>query len=146
MLLLWLGFMRSKGFSIYRKAINSSGVSEVSKPVFVVEGNSNIKIDGIEDTTYKFSVKNYDNTGISNTNLKYFIQIVNNSQADLDFILTNNGKQVNLNNNKTGLISLSSLKKQSDEYELQIKYNNNPAVESNIEGNVQIKVEAIQDR
>lgn len=144
-LFLWLGIGRSKVFSRNRKGLNMSGVSEIAKPVFVVDGNSNIKIDGKKDTVYKFCVKNYDDTGVSNTDLRYFIQVVNDSEADLDFILTSKGKKVNLNNNKTGLIALSSSKKQTDEYELKIIYNNDPAMESNIDGNVQIKIEAVPD-
>ena len=146
MLLLWLGLMNSKGSLRYKKRINSSEMAEASKPVFVVDGNSNIKIDGIEDTVYKFSVKNYDKTGKSNIDLRYSIQIVNNSQVDLDFILTNEEGLVNLNNNKTGLILLSSSKKQSDEYQLKIKYKNNPAITSDIDGNIQIKVETTEER
>lgn len=144
MLLLWFGFMRGKGFGKYNSKVNSNSVSQVAKPVFIVSGDSNIKIDGIEDTIYKFDVKNYDNNGKSDVDLNYTIQIINNSQADLDFVLTNNGNNVNLTNNKTDLISLSSANTQKDEYELQIKYNNNPAITSDIDGNVQIKVEAVQ--
>lgn len=144
MLLLWFGLLKGKGFSKYNSKINSTSVSQVAKPVFIVSGDSNIKIDGIEDTIYKFNVKNYDNNGKSDVDLKYTIQIVNNSQADLEFILKNNGNSVNLTNNKTDPISLSSANTQKDEYELQIKYNNNPAITSDIDGNVQIKVEAVQ--
>ena len=144
-LLLWLGIGRGKDFYKYNKGLSMTGVSEIAKPVFVVDGNSNIKIDGKKDTVYKFSVKNYDNTGTSNTDLRYFIQVINDSEADLDFILTSNGKKVNLNNNKTGLIALSSSKKQTDEYQLKIIYNNDPATASDIDGNVQIKIEAVPD-
>lgn len=144
MLLLWFGLIKGKVFSKYKSEINATSVSQVAKPVFIVTGDRDIKINGIEDTIYKFDVKNYDNNGKSDVDLKYTIQIINNSQADLDFILTNNGNIINLINNKTEQISLSSDNSQKDEYELQIKYNNNPAITSDIDGNVQIKVEAIQ--
>ena len=144
MLLLWLGFMKGKSFSKYRKEVDSNGVSEIAKPVFQVSGDRNIKIDGIEDTIYKFNVKNYDNTGRSETDLKYTIEIVNNSEADLNFILTKDGNSITLNNNKTSEMTLLSSGTQNDEYELKIEYNNNPAIVSDIEGNVQIKVEAVQ--
>ena len=144
MILLWLEIMKGNSFAKNRIQINSNGIAEIAKPIFVVDGNSNIKIDGNQDTVYKFSVKNFDDINISQTDLNYYIEIVNNSIADLNFILTNNGNIVNLNNNKTELIPLTSSNKQTDEYELKIKYNNNSAIESDIDGNIQIKVEAIQ--
>jgi len=143
-LLLWLLFSRGKTLSKYKQNINGSSTTEVAQPVFVVDGASDILIDGIEDTIYNFSVKNYDKTSISEVDMNYYIEIVNNSQANLEFILIKDGKNVSLNNNKTNLISLKSLTKQNDEYQLSIKYNNNPAVTSDIDGNVQIKVEAVQ--
>ena len=144
LLLLWVFFIRGKSFARYKSEITSNSVSQIAKPILNVDGASNIKIDGIEDTIYKFSVKNYNGTGKSDVDLQYYIEIVNNSQADLEFTLKNKGNVVELNNNKTNLITLSSESEQTDEYELKIKYNNNPAITSDIDGNVQIKIEAIQ--
>ena len=76
--------------------------------------------------------------------MQYYIEIVNNSRADLEFILTKNGQSISLNSNKTNLISLSSNRKQDDNYELRIKYHSDGAIIGDIEGNVQIKVEAAQ--
>lgn len=144
-LLLWLLFSNGKSFSKYKSNINANSTTEIAKPIFTVDGASDILIDGIEDTVYNFSVKNNDETGISEVDMNYYIQIVNNSQADLQFILMKNGKSVSLDgNNKTNLISLASLTKQNDEYQLRIKYKNNPEITSDIDGNVQIKVEAVQ--
>lgn len=143
-LLLYGLFLGGKSFSKYRKNMNSNSLTDVAKPIFNVDGASNILIDGIEDTVYSFSVKNYDNTGISDTEMQYYIEIVNNSRADLEFILTKNGQSISLNSNKTNLISLSSNRKQDDNYELRIKYHSDGAIIGDIEGNVQIKVEAAQ--
>lgn len=119
-------------------------MTEIAKPILNVEGDRKIKIDGIEDTLYNFSVKNYDGSDISEVDMNYFIEIVNNSKADLEFILTKNGKDINLTNNKTDLISSSGLERQTDEYQLKIKYHNNPAIVEDIDGSVQVKVEAVQ--
>lgn len=54
------------------------------------------------------------------------------------------GQAVPLNSNKTNLISLSSNQKQDDNYELRIKYHSSNAIIGDIDGNVQIKIEAIQ--
>lgn len=143
LLLYWL-FLGGRSFSKYRKNVNGNSATQVAEPVFQVDGASNILIDGIEDTIYNFSVKNYDETGISNTKMQYYVQIVNNSKANLEFILTKNGQAISLNSNKTNLISLSSNQKQDDNYELRIKYHNDDAIIGDIDGNVQIKVEAVQ--
>ena len=144
MLLLWGVFFGGKSFSKYKKDVNSSSMTEVAKPVFVVDGTDDINIDGIEDTVYYFSVKNYDKTGTSEVDLDYYINIENNSKADLEFVLTKDGRNIPLNNNKTNKITLSNGNKQEDEYQLKIKYHNDPAIVQDIDGNVQVKVEAVQ--
>lgn len=143
-LLLGLLFFKGKSFSKYKKDINTNGTTEIARPIFEVDGSQNILIDGIEDTVYDFSVKNYNNSGVSEVALNYYIQLENNSDADLTFQLTKNGKLVNLIDNKTSLISLSALDKKSDDYQLTIKYTNNTAITNDIVGNVQVKVEAVQ--
>lgn len=142
--LLFFTLGARKTYSKYNKDIKSSSITETAKPIFVVDGESNILIDGITDKNYTFEVKNYDSTGASEVDLDYYIEIVNNSSADLTFELTKDGKRVALNNNKTSKISLSSLTKQDDSYSLKIKYKNNTAITNDISGNVQIKVEAVQ--
>lgn len=143
-LLLCCLFFAGKSYSKYKEEIRVNSTSEIAKAVFVVEGTNNIKIDGIQDTTYDFYVKNYDETGVTEVGLDYFIEIVNHSEADLEFELRKNGQVVNLSENKTNLIFLSSLEKQQDNYQLNIKYRNNPAQISDINGNVQIKTQAVQ--
>lgn len=118
--------------------------AKVAKPILVVDGDKNIKIDGIEDTIYDFSVKNYDGLEISDVSMNYEIQIINNSEADLEFELTKDGAKVPLNSNKTETMTLKGITRNSDDYKLTIKYKNNPAILEDIDGNVQIKVEAVQ--
>ena len=144
MLLLWSIFFGGRSFSKYKKNINSSSMTEVAKPIFVVDGTDDIKINGVEDTVYHFCVKNYDRTGMSEVELDYYINIENNSKADLEFVLTKDGKNIPLINNKTNKITLSNESRQEDEYQLRIKYHNNPAIVQDIEGSVQVKVEAVQ--
>ena len=144
MLLLWGVFLGGKSFSKYKKYVKANSITQVAKPVFVVDGTDDITIDGIEDTVYYFSVKNYDKTGTSEVDLDYYINIENNSKADLEFVLMKNGRNIPLINNKTNKITLSNENKQEDEYQLKIKYHNNPAIVQDIDGNVQVKVEAVQ--
>ncbi len=147
-ILLLLVFFKGTSFSKFKRSITSNSVSEVAKPVFVVDGDENIKVDGIEDTIYHFTVKNYNTTEVSDVDLKYTIEIVNSSDANLEYELTNNdNERITLTNNKTGVIKLnrsSGTGRSSEEYNLKIKYHNNPAITSDIQGNIQVKVEAVQ--
>ena len=127
---IYLG--KVKNYAKYSEAINSTGSAEIAKPVFEVDGGSSIKIDGIDDTTYVFSVKN--------------IEIINNSEANLEFELFKNDVSVVLNNNKSDNFKLIHSNNQEDIFKLKIKYQNNPAIENDIDGNVQIKVEAVQSK
>ena len=70
---------------------------------------------------------------------------INNSEADLEFELTDkNNRVVKLDNNKSGIFELPKDIVQNDNYTLKIRYNNNPAISNDIDGNVQVKVEAVQ--
>lgn len=133
-----------KTFSKFKKSINSNGIAEIAKPIFIVDGTENIKIDGIEDTIYDFNIKNYDGFEISDVEMNYTIEIVNDSEADLEFELIKNGEMQTLTNNKTEEMTINGITRTTDSYELKIKYNDNPAIVEDISGNVQIKVEAIQ--
>lgn len=143
LLLCWL-FLGGNSFAKYKKEVYSDSFTEVAKPVFIVDGADNIKINGIEDTVYQFSVKNYDDSGINEVDMNYYVQIINHSNANLEFVLTKSGELIDLVENKTNLISVSNLGKQEDNYQLKIKYHD--VVNKEIEGNVQIKIEAIQAR
>lgn len=144
LILCWIYFS-GKSFSRYKTTVTSNGIAQVAKPVFIVDGDNNIKIDGIEDTTYNFSVKNYDSNNISEVKTKYYIEIINNSKASLNFeLFDKENNRITLNENKTQIFELDKEIKQNDNYILKVKYKNDPAITEDIQGNVQIKVEAIQ--
>lgn len=144
LILCWIYFS-GKSFSRYKTTVSSNSVAEIAKPVFIVDGDPNIKIDGISDTSYHFTVKNNDSANISETNIKYYIEIVNNSKAKLEFeLLDSQNNIVSLNENKTKIFELNKGTIQNDNYILNVKYENDPAITEDIQGNVQIKVEAIQ--
>ncbi len=144
LLLLFLLFGKLS-YSRFKNNVNSNGIAEIAQPILVVDGAPNIKIDGIQDTIYSFSVKNYNQSTISETDLDYNIEIINDSKADLEFELVKNGNEkINLNNNKTEIMNLKGTTRNTDNYELKIKYKNNEAITEDITGNVQVKVVAIQ--
>ncbi len=143
-ILLVLMFLFGRTLSKYSRNIASNSVADIAKPIFVVDGEQNIKIDGIQDTEYTFSVKNHKLQEISDVDMDYTIEIINSSKANLKFELLKNGTKINLNNNKTETLNLKGIQRHTDEYKLIVNYENDPAIIEDITGNVQIKVEAVQ--
>lgn len=143
-ILLLLMFLFGRTLSKYNRSVSSNSIAEIAKPVFVVDGEQNIKIDGIKDTEYTFSVKNYNLQEISDVDMNYTIEIINSSKANLKFELVRNGTKINLNNNKTEILNLKGIERHTDEYRLIVKYENDATILEDITGNVQIKVEAVQ--
>lgn len=144
LLLSWI-LIGGKSFAKYKSETSAMHLAEIAKPIFIVDGAENIQINGIEDTVYNFEIRNYDEKVVNGVNLNYTIEVMNNSKADLEFELSKNGEIVNLTENKSTLNTLKALDKQNDLYQLKIKYYNNPAITSDIQGNVQIKTQAIQE-
>lgn len=145
-LLFWLTIGGESLAKLKNEASDTKKSAEIAESVFRVDGDQMIKIDGKEETVYHFSVKNYDETKMSEVDLNYDIEILNASSSDLEFELSQNGKPVNLDQNKTDLFCLSPFEKQKHDYILRIIYQNQPANFEEIEGSVQIKTQAIQTR
>lgn len=144
LILFLLGILGGKTYSKYKRTVESNGIAEIAKPVFIVDNDNEIKIDGNEDTTYTFSVKNFDSVNISDVEMKYTVEIFNNSKANLEFELKRNGEIQKLTNNKTEILIINGTTRTTDNFELKIKYNDNPAIVEDITGNIQIKIEAVQ--
>lgn len=132
-------------YAKYKQKLTGNGKVLVAKPILILDATNDIKIDGMKDAIYKFSVKNYTDTQMNETNLNYFIQLINHSDADLEFTLYKNDEKIALNQNQTEGIFLSNLSKQEDKFKLEIKYKDDANCKSDIQGDVQIKVEAIQE-
>ena len=143
-ILFLLGILGGKTYSKYKRTIESNGIAEIAKPVFIADSDKDIKIDGNEDTTYTFSVKNFDSVNISDVEMKYTVEILNNSKANLEFELKRNGEIQKLTNNKTETLIINGITRTTDNFELKIKYNDNPAIVEDITGNIQVKIEAVQ--
>ena len=144
LILFLLGILGGKTYSKYKRTVESNGIAEIAKPVFIVDNDNEIKIDGNEDTTYTFSVKNFDSVNISDVEMKYTVEILNNSKANLEFELKRNGEIQKLTNNKTETLIINGITRSTDNFELKIKYNDNPAIVEDITGNIQVKIEAVQ--
>lgn len=145
LILLLMMFFGSSTFSKFKSKVSSSGIAEIATPIFNVEGVNSIKIDKNNSSKYNFSVSNYKNTNISQVEITYYIEILNNSEANLSFSLYDaNNKQVKLVDNKSGLFTLKKNITQKDNFSLYVTYTEDSTILDDIEGNIQIKVEAAQ--
>lgn len=114
--------------------------SEIAKPILKIEGDEILDISNLkEKETYKFKVKNYDEGNqITQTNLEYYIEIISETNENIDFKIYKEDKELNIDGNKTEKNLLSKEEKQEDNYKIEILFKNISVQE--IIQNVEIKV------
>ena len=119
--LLFCGY--SMGKSIEEFIIKSK--TEIAEPILVVENNPSIDITALNNTgTYTFKVKNYNEENqVTQTDLKYYIEILHNENDLVNIELYEKENKINLNNNKTDYMQISKDKKEEREYKIKITYN-----------------------
>ena len=90
---------------------------EIATPIFIVEGSETNKISAINNIGYyEFSIKNYNETEISETSFLYTIEIVSDTDEAIQFELYDEEKQIPLENLKTEKISISVNEKIEKKY------------------------------
>ena len=97
---------------------------EVAEPILVVDNNPAIDVTASKNVgRYSFKVKNFNEKGkITESDLKYNIEILSNVDDSIIIELYNNGNKINLNNNKTEYFTISKDKKVEREYTIKITY------------------------
>lgn len=98
--------------------------AEIAEPILIVENNPSIDITALNNTgTYTFKIKNYnEHNQITQTDLKYYIEILSNTDNSIDIELYQNENKIELINNKTEYIEISKDKKEEREYKIKITY------------------------
>ena len=111
--------------------INSG--TQVAEPILIIENNPSIDITATKNHgIYSFKVKNYDNQNkISDVDMKYYIQILSNTDESIEFKLYQDNKQINLKDNKTDYIKMSKEEMISREYKIEITYDKNKNISVN---------------
>ena len=119
---------------------------EIATPIFIVEGSETNKISAINNIGYyEFSIKNYNETEISETSFLYTIEIVSDTDEAIQFELYDEEKQIPLENLKTEKISISGNEKIEKKYKLKVTYDNTLGTKGkDILEEVQIKVHSEQ--
>ena len=128
----------------YAKYISLEKISyktEIAKPIFSFEGKEVIEISETNNIGYyEFSIKNFNETEVSETEFLYTIEIVCDNEEAIGFELYNEEKQIQLNNLKTEPISIKADEKIEQKYKLKVTYDISKGAKEDILGDVQVRV------
>lgn len=141
--LLFCGY--SMGKSIEEFIIKSK--AEIAEPILVVENNPSIDITALNNTgTYTFKIKNYNEKNkVTQTDLKYYIEILHNENDLVNMELYQNENKIELKNNKTEYMKISKNQKEEREYKIKITYNKDDSNTINdIMEKIQVRVHSEQ--
>lgn len=122
--------------------------NSVARPIFIVEGKDVTKISEINNIGYyEFLVKNFNESGISETGFLYTIEIISDTDESIQFELYNEETQIPLENLKTEKLSIIGNEKVEQKYKLKVIYDNTQGSEGKeILGEVQVKVHSQQEK
>lgn len=136
MLTLFCGYSMAKMFD----EVIIKGKAEIAEPILLIENNPSIDITALNNCgIYTFRVKNYNEQNkITETNLKYYIEILSNLDNSVNIELYQGESKIELIDNKTEYIYISKEQKQEKEYKIIIKYDKE---KSNSIGDIMEKIQ-----
>lgn len=122
-LLLFCGYSMAK---VIEDVILKSRTS-IAEPILMIENNPSIDITELNNYgEYAFKIKNYNQQNkLTETDLKYYIEILGNIDDSVKIELYQNENRINLKDNKTDYIHISKDKKEEREYKVKLTYNKN---------------------
>ena len=120
--------------------------NEIAKPVFIVEGTETNKISAINNIGYyEFTVKNFNETEVSETAFLYTIEVISNTDESIQFELYNGDKLIELQNLKSEKLFIPANEKIEQKYKLKVTYDSSLGTKGkDILEEVQIKVHSEQ--
>lgn len=142
-LLLFSGYTMAK--TVEEIIIRSN--AQIAEPIFIIENNPSVDITAINNVGYyKFKIKNYnEESKITETDLKYYIEILSNLDNSINIELYQNENKINFDNNKTEYMKISKDKKEEIEYKFVITYDKNKSTNiTDIMEKIQVKVHTEQ--
>lgn len=142
-LLLFSGYSMAKVF----EQVIIKGNAQIAEPILMIENDPSLDITATKNYgIYTFKVKNYNEQNkVTETDLKYYIEISSNIDESINIELYEDGRKINLNENKTQYIQISKDKKEDREYKVKITYDKNKSNSINdIMEKIQVKVHTEQ--
>lgn len=139
------------GYSMARvlEEVIVKGNAEIAEPILIVENNPSIDITAEKNYgEYAFKIKNYDENNLTQTDLKYYIEILSNNDSAVKFELYQGENKIDLKDNKTEYIQISKDSKEEREYIIKIKYDKNVTIQNqtinDILDKIQVRVHSEQ--
>lgn len=120
----------------------------VATPIFIVDGKDATKISEINNVGYyEFSIKNFNESNISETGFLYTIEVISDTDESIQFELYNEETQIPLENLKTAELSIQGNEKIEQKYKLKVIYDNAQGNKGKeILEEVQLKVHSQQEK
>ena len=121
---------------------------EIAQPIFQVKGTEIAKINSINNIGYyDFIVKNYDKEKIGEVDFLYTIEVISDIDDSVKFELYKNGQLINLENQKTEVMSIKGNIKTEEQYRLKVTYDETKGTNGKyILEDVQIKIHSEQGK
>ena len=120
--------------------------TEIAKPIFEVHGTESSKINAINNIGYyEFTIKNFNEIGVSEIGFLYTIEIVADIDESIKFELYKEEQKVELKNLKTETLSIAANERIEQKYKLKVTYDRSLGEKGkDILQEVQIKVHSEQ--
>lgn len=136
---------------VYAKYITvdmKKAMLNIATPIFIVEGGETTKISKINNIGYyEFSIKNFNETNVSETGFLYTIEILSNTDETIQFELYNEEIPITLKNLKTEQLSIIGNEKVEQKYKLKVIYDSSMGNKGkDILEEVQVKVHSEQEQ
>lgn len=144
-LLLFGGYSMAK--VVEQVILNST--TAIAEPILLIENDLDLDITESNNYgEYAFKVKNYNEKNkVTEIDLKYYIEILSNTDNSVNIELYQNEKKIDLKNNKTDYIQISKDKREEREYKIKITYDKNKSnTIGDIMDKIQVKVHTEQMR
>lgn len=120
----------------------------IATPIFIVESGEATKINEINNIGYyEFSIKNFNETNVSEVGFLYDIEIISKIDETVQFELYNKEIQIPLQNLKTDELFISGNEKIEQKYKLKVIYDSSKGNSGHdILEEVQVKVHSEQEQ
>ena len=137
-----------KVYAKYIQYVELKSSTEIAKPIFIVEGTEQSKINSINNIGYyEFYVRNYNETEISDIGFNYIIEVVSKQDKSITFELYKGDENIVLENLKTEKMYIGANEKIEQKYKLKVIYNKDlNEIGKDILQEVQIKVHSEQEK
>lgn len=121
MIIITVIIFSKNSFGKYFTRFQLESNNEITEPVISIENDETININLVNNKTYNFKIKNYNNEGkVNEFNIKYYISI--SSSKDVSLKVYKNNEEIKLNNGNTDKYSLDKNTKQEDVYKIEIVF------------------------